>query len=158
MYLFLQGVGDGSQPLISRYYGEKNTAVMNRIRLFAHKTGLSITLVCAALLFLARGNIGILFGASAESNQGIISYLPLFLAAMPLVSFIRITTSYLYATEKVGYSYILVYAEPIILLLFLSTIPLWFGLPGVWAAVPLSQLIAFAAAVLIKYRMDYKAA
>ena len=104
-------------------------------------------------IYLARAKVGILFGASAEANQGVAQYLPLFLAPLLFLTFVRITTSYFYATEKTVLSYVLVYAEPVCTLLALLLLPLGLKLTGVWLAVPLAQAITFVIAFIAKGRV-----
>ena len=64
VYLVLQGVGDGSQPLISKYYGEGRTQDLKYI----HKLALVFALFLSALgiltLYLVRFDVGKLLGAS----------------------------------------------------------------------------------------------
>ena len=102
----LQGVGDGCQPLIGLYYGEGKDADVRQTRRTAYFTAFVISTVCAAVVFLTRTKIGLLFGASASANAGVGRYLPFFLATVLLLSFVRITTSYFYATEKAALSYL----------------------------------------------------
>ncbi len=156
IYLLLQGVGDGCQPLISDYYGKRDNSAVNCTRKLAYQTAIAITVVCMVGVFLARAKVGILFGASSDANAGVIHYLPHFLAPLLFLAFVRITTSYFYATEKTVLSYVLVYAEPFFTLIFLLILPLKFGLTGVWLAVPLSQVITFAIAVIAKCYVDKK--
>lgn len=155
-YLLLQGVGDGSQPLISRCYGENDITGMVRIRGLAYKTAYGITVACMAGLFLGRDLVGVLFGASAVACREVAFYLPFFLATLLFVSFVRVTTSYFYATEKTGLSYALVFAEPLFQLVFLLLLPLFLGLLGVWLAVPLAQVMAWIVSVCAKRQVDRK--
>ena len=150
IYLLLQGVGDGCQPLISRYYGERNEADGRRMRSLAYRTALVVSAACMAAVFLAREKVGVLFGASETANAGVAQVLPYFLSTLLFLAFVRITTSCFYATEKTRLSYILVYAEPVCTLLFLLTLPLGLKLTGVWLAVPLAQTAAFLIALLAK--------
>lgn len=154
IYLLLQGVGDGCQPLISLYYGENKNADVRQTRRIAYFTAFVISAVCAAAVFLTRTKIGLLFGASASANAGVGRYLPFFLATVLLLSFVRITTSYFYATEKAALSYLLVYAEPVCTLVFLLTLPLALKLNGVWMAIPAAQVCAFVIALVAKCRVD----
>ena len=154
IYLLLQGVGDGCQPLISQYYGAGDQHAVRLTRTLAYKTAAIITVVCMAGIFLARAKVGILFGASAEANQGVAQYLPLFLATLLFLAYVRITTSYFYATEKTILSYILVYAEPVCTLLLLLLLPLFLKLTGVWLAVPLAQVVTFGIALAASRRVD----
>lgn len=113
IYLLLQGVGDGSQPLISNYYGKKDTVSIRHTRGLAYKTAFVITVICMAGVYIAREQVGILFGASTDANIGVIQYMPYFLTTLLFLAFVRITNSYFYATEKTVISYVLVYAEPV---------------------------------------------
>ena len=157
IYLLLQGVGDGCQPLISLYYGEQKREDVRQTRRAAYGAAFCISVICAAAVFLTRAKIGLLFGASASANEGVCKYLPFFLATVLPLAFVRITTSYFYATEKAALSYLLVYAEPVCTLLFLLILPLVFSLDGVWAAIPLAQISAFIIAAAAKYRADHTA-
>ncbi len=103
-----------------------------------------------------KSKIGILFGALAETNAGVIQYLPFFLATLLFLAFVRITTSYFYATEKNALSYLLVYAEPLDTLLMLLILPPMLKLTGVWLAVPIAQVITFVIACVAKRRVDAK--
>ncbi len=150
IYLLLQGVGDGCQPLLSRYYGEKNHAALRKTLRLAHGMAFVISAACMVGVFLARGKVGVLFGASGSANAGVIQYLPYFLAPVLFLAFVRITTAYFYATEKNRFSYILVYAEPIFTLLLLLLLPWKLHLAGVWLAVPLAQTAAFVIALAEK--------
>lgn len=131
LYLLLQGVGDGSQLLISQYYGEDDRVSVQTTRRLAYLTAAAITAVCTIGVYLARAKVGALFGAPPEANAGVVRYLPFFLAPLLLLAFVRITTSYFYATEKNALSYLLVYAEPVCTLLMLLLLPPALKLTGV---------------------------
>lgn len=108
-------------------------------------------------VYLTRAKVGTLFGASAAANAGVIRYLPLFLAPLLLLlAFVRITTSYFYATEKNGLSHLLVYAEPVCTLLTLLLLPPLLKLTGVWLATPIAQAVTFVIAWAAKRRVDAK--
>lgn len=154
VYLLLQGVGDGCQPLVSLYYGEGSTDGIKSTRRAAYRTAFILSAVCMITVFLARNGIGRLFGASEEANLGVSTYMPFFVATMLPLAFVRITTSYFYATEKTTLSYILVYAEPACTLVFLIVLPLMLGLMGVWLAVPTAQVVTFAVALAAKLHVD----
>lgn len=155
-YLLLQGVGDGSQPLISQYYGERNLENLKEIRHLAYITSGVISAMCMAVMFMLRNNIGILFGASAETNTDIAKYLPLFLLPLLFLAYVRVTTTYLYATEKAALSYILVYAEPIMLfflLLLLPHVPM-ISASAVWAVIPMAQFMTWCISIAVKRYAD----
>lgn len=97
-------------------------------------------------VYLARAKVGVLFGASADANACAVQYLPYFLATLLFLAFVRITTSYFYATEKTILSYVLVYAEPVCTLLLQLILPPMLKLTGVWLTVPLAQVVTFGIA------------
>lgn len=154
VYLLLQGVGDGSQPLISKCYGKNALQDMKRTRSLAYWTGFAVTILCMIVVFSARSYVGILFGASETVGQNVAQILPLFLSSLLFLSFVRITTAYFYATEQSKLSYVMVYAEPIFVSALLLVLPLFAGLNGVWASVPLAQALTWIAALFAKHRVD----
>lgn len=154
VYLLLQGVGDGSQPLISKYYGEKDIMAMKQTRSLSYKTTIFIALTCMLGLFLARNYVGSIFGASETASKDVALILPMFLASFVLLSFTRVTTSFFYATEQSRLSYVLVYAEPLLLLALLFVLSPMIGIYGVWVTVPLSQVITWIIAVFAKRKVD----
>ena len=80
---------------------------------------------------------------------------PIFALGLIFTAFLRITTSYFYAIGKNLYSYLLVYGEPIILLLLLFIVPFFGKLAGVWISSPLSQLVLTIIGFLL-YRKQKK--
>ncbi len=159
VYLLLQGVGDGSQPLISRYFSEDNIPDMKQMRKLAYLTSAAISVACMVMLYFTRSYVGVLFGASPETNGDVSRYLPLFLATLLFLAYIRITTAFFYATEKNGLSYLLVYAEPVFIFILLNILPRIpaLGLFGIWITVPLAQLITWGISVIAKRQIDRKA-
>lgn len=131
MYLILQGVGDGSQPLMSRFYGEDNKKEVRITRTMAYAAAV-MGVALAVLLYWCRNGIGVLFGASETVSLAVGTDLYIFLAAVPFLAFLRVTTTGFYATEQTRFSYMIVYGEPIFLALLLPALPAWMGLKGVW--------------------------
>ena len=132
MYLILQGVGDGSQPLMSRFYGEDNKKEVRITRTMAYAATAVMGVALAVLLYWCRNGIGVLFGASEIVSLAVGTDLYIFLAAVPFLAFLRVTTAGFYATEQTRFSYMIVYGEPIFLALLLPVLPAWMGLKGVW--------------------------
>ena len=56
IYLILQGVGDGSQPLFSRYYGEGNREKMKKMRRYAYGFAMLLALAGCVVMFAVRGS------------------------------------------------------------------------------------------------------
>ena len=57
IYLILQGVGDGSQPLMSMYYGKKETDGLKAIQRMAYLFYLLLAFVGCTLIYAVRNHI-----------------------------------------------------------------------------------------------------
>lgn len=152
--LLVQGVGDGSQPLVSQYYGQKDIRAVLRTRKLAYGTAAVLAAVCMAGLYAARGLIGPVLGASAATAENVAAVLPVFLSSYLFLAFSRVTTAAFYAIEKVKCSYTLVYIEPVFQVLLLLFLPRFWKQTGVWWSMPLAQILTAAAAVGLKIRTD----
>lgn len=125
--LILQGIGDGSQPLISRFYGEDNHRQLRSTQGLAYGFSLLLAFASCLILYVSRSQIGILFGTSVEVNQEVSAILPIFLVSVPFVAISRITTSGFYASQRVVLSYLLIFIEPVLMLVFMLILPPLFG-------------------------------
>lgn len=157
IYLILQGVGDGSQPLISKYYGERNFDNMKNIRKLAYSFALLLSLIGCAVMYITRGNLGILFGASSEVNTEISKIIPIFLVSVPFVAINRITTASFYATEKSAFSYILTFTEPFFMLVLMLILPpLFGGQIMIWWSTVFARILSAVLALILKQLVDKK--
>lgn len=150
IYLILQGVGDGSQPLMSRYYGENDRESLKSIQKMAYAFAIILAVIGGIIMFASRSNIGVLFGSSAEVNAEIAKIVPIFLVSLPFVAITRISTASFYATEKSLLSYILTFIEPILMLVFMLILPpLFGGQIMIWWSTVFARIIAAIMAVIL---------
>ncbi len=155
VYLIFQGVGDGSQPIISRYYGEKSLVRLKKIRKLAYGCGIILAAVSCVILYGTRDLIGILFGSSAEVNAQIGGILPIFLISVPFVAVTRVTTASFYAIEESILSYILTYIEPVLMLLLMLVLPpLFDGQIMIWWSTVIARILAAVLALILKQTVD----
>lgn len=144
--LLLQGIGDGCQPLIGRYYGANDIPALKKVGTLAFRFAPAVALCSVAALYAARNLIPRLFGASEQAAYLFANVLPYFILGLLFLSFSRITTSYFYATQKNTLAYILIYGEPLILFFLVSfVLPPLFQLNGLWMSVPVTQFLVAAA-------------
>lgn len=155
IYLILQGVGDGSQPLISRYYGEKSLASLRFIRKLAYGFAMLLSIIGCLVMYLTRDSLGLLFGASLEVNAEIAKIMPIFLVSVPFVAINRITTASFYATDKSAFSYILTFIEPLFMLILMFILPpLFGGQVMIWWSTVLARILSAVLAFILKRRVD----
>ena len=55
IYMVLQGVGDGSQPLMSKYYGEKRTDGLAEVKRMAYAFAVMLAFIGCIIMYLADG-------------------------------------------------------------------------------------------------------
>lgn len=149
IFLLLQGVSDGSQPLLSLSYGEGNMEKTKAVRNLAYRFALFVSVLCMVVLYILRGQAAALFGASGEITQNVAGILPIFLSGYLFIAISRVTTAYFYATGTNLKAFILIYGEPLALLLLLLVLPHAIGLTGTWLCVPLSQITAALLSLLL---------
>ena len=152
--MLMQGVGDGSQPLMSRYYGEGKREEVRKVQNIAYISAVGLALISNAVLFFTRTSLGELFGASESTGRLVADILPVFLVGLIFYAFSRITTSGFYATENNIYSYLCVYAEPVLLLILLFILPGIWGQTGVWWSVVASQILTAFLALILRISED----
>ncbi|MEG1559927.1 MAG: MATE family efflux transporter [Clostridia bacterium] len=140
--LLLQGIGDGSQPLFGRYYGANDTVALKKVRKMAYIFAPLTAIFSMLVLYLLRNIMPILFGASEAAANMYAQVLPYFLSGFVFLAFLRVTTSYFYATQKHKYAHILICGEPIVLtFLVIFVLPPFLKLQGVWLSIPVTQFI-----------------
>ena len=153
VYLIFQGVGDGSQPIFSKYYGEGNFSSLREIRKLAYGFGIMLSLVSCIIMYIARNDIGVLFGVSTEVNIEVGQIIPIFLISVPFVAVTRITTASFYATEENLFSYVLTYIEPLFMLVLP---PLFGGQVMIWWSTVFARILSALLSLVLKSRVDRK--
>ena len=155
IYLVFQGVGDGSQPLISQYYGERDFTRLKSIRRLAYSFAMLLAIIGCIIMNLTRGSLGLLFGASNEVNTEVAKIIPIFLVSVPFVAIVRVTTASFYASEKSALSYVLTFIEPILMLtLMLILPPLFGGQIMIWWSTVIARILSAILALILKSHVD----
>lgn len=151
--MLIQGVGDGSQPLISKHYGAGDADGVRRFRNTNYVITISLGVLGLAAMYLLRNQVPLLFGASAET-AGLIAYaLPIFSTAYVFYGFTHASTSYFYAVDDAKASNAIVYGEALLVVLIVFGAARLFGLDGIWLSVTVVQMVlSVAAGTLLHYR------
>ena len=149
----VSGVGDGLQPLFSFARGACDWHGLARLRRAGAALALAVALASSGAFFVLRGTLPLLFGASPEAAaQGAAAMWTLALAC-PFMALVRFCCSYFCAVGEPLAGGILAYGEPLAAQpLFLFTLPLVWGLEGVWIAYPAAVMLTAAAAFLLLRR------
>lgn len=139
--LFVQGISDGSQPLLSLSKGKGDDKSLKSYTRWTFCLTLGLGLLSGAATYLCRNLIPSFYGTSAEAGNLFIRYAAAFSLVMLLYGLTKPAVSYFYATHQLSYSGFLVYGEVAITVITIFVLPLLIGLEGVWLTTPLAQLI-----------------
>lgn len=143
--LLMTGLSLGVQPLVACLYGGKKYHRQNIIGNMGYYTAFVLGIVLMLVSFAGHNIFPAWFNlsgnAAALASHGLI----ISSTAFVLLGVIRVAGYYYQATGKVWDSSLLIYGDAFFALpLCLFTLPHWFGLDGVWLAMPVSRIILFA--------------
>ena len=154
MELLVQGIGDGSQPLLSLSEGKGDKTALKAYARWTFLLGIGFGVVGAVLFMLARNLIPAFYGTSPDAGAYIVYAAPFFALVMAFYGLTKPAVSYFYATHKVVLSSILVYGEILLTIVFIFLLPLFFGLNGVWYTIPAVQIVLGICSVFFLCRKD----
>ena len=139
--LFLQGIGDGIQPLLSYYHGCKEPLLIKYI----YKKAISISFIISITL---TSLFNVDNGIYDECRKALI----ITALSFPFIGNNRLSCALFYATERTLFSSIIVYLEPCIIipgcLIYFSNI---LKLTGIWLSYPIAQIILTIIALCFIY-------
>lgn len=140
--MVMQGIASGIQPLASFFHGAGERLRNRRMLRYALALAFVLGLLGCVLSIVGCNFFPALFGVKAEAAalaaRGLIISSPMFVA----LGLIKVGSHYFQATRKLVPAGILIHGDyAVVLPLCLWTLPLFFGLDGVWAAMPVSRYI-----------------
>ena len=145
LFMFVMGMTQGMQPIVGYNYGAEKYDRMLRC--------LWLTIGSATVILLAGWTVSMLFPRQIAriftSDEQLIDMSARGLIFDMLVFFVvgsqAVITNFFQCIGMVRISIFLSLSRQLILLLPLAfVLPLWWGLDGVWAAMPVSDFLAFA--------------
>lgn len=141
MELLVQGISDGSQPLLSLSKGAQDKKALKNYTRWTFLLGIGLGVLSGSSVYLSRYLIPAFYGTSEKAAALIVQSAPFFALVMTLYGLTKPTISYFYATGKLLRSGFLVYGEVILTILIIFTLPMILGLNGVWLTMPAVQII-----------------
>lgn len=145
------GISQGIQPILGNNYGAGNyKRVMSA---FYQAAAFSVGITCMiwfAVLFFPKA-ILLAFGASEEMLNMGASGLRINFCITPILGFVMLATTFFQSIGKPKPSILITFLRQILFLIpFIYILPAWLGIKGIFAAQPVSDLLALAlSAVLI---------
>ena len=137
----IQGVNDGSQPLISRYFGAGDLRTLRALRHTNFAFAVGVGLIGALVLFGFKSQFAWIFGVSEEAAGMYFRGIALFVLGLPLYGLSHAITSNFYAVESSKAASAIIAAETACIIVLSFALSSAFGLDGAWATPPATQLL-----------------
>lgn len=156
--MLMQGIADGSQPLVSLCHGQGDHDQVQRLRNTNYVAACGLGLVGLAVLVLIRAQVPGLFGASEATAAVVVGALPLYALSFVFYGFTHVSMSYFYATDNARASNFLVYGEAVVIAVVASLMTLALGITGTWLAVAAAQVVLSAVAIVELWAVEHSRA
>lgn len=156
--LLMIGLANGIQPLISFAFGAKDNCTQKCISHYGYYTALILGIIMMIISFIGHNIFPLWFGL--ENNVAKLAGHGLIISstAFVLLGVIRVAGCYYQSTNNIWASSLLIYGDSFFALpLCLFILPLYFGLNGVWLAMPISRIILFVFLLWLWYKDKIKA-
>ncbi|WP_434361455.1 MATE family efflux transporter [Parasalinivibrio latis] len=152
-YLLAQGIAEGMQPPVSYFFGENSAVKVGKTVWLACKvtTVLGLAWIVTLNLF-PESLIGWFNSSNPELTDAATLGIRLHLFNMFLDGLIVVSSVYFVSVGLGGVAFAISLGNMVVQLPFLWFLPKWFGLEGVWLAMPLSNFFLAAVALIAMYR------
>lgn len=142
--LLMTGLALGVQPLVAYLYGGKSYCRQNIIGNMGYYTAFGLGVVLMGVSIAGHNVFPAWFNLHGNAAALAAHGLVISSTAFVLLGVIRVAGYYYQATGKIIDASMLIYGDAFVALpLCLFTLPLWFGLDGVWLAMPVSRVLLF---------------
>jgi len=138
------GINQGAQPIIGYNYGARKFDRVQRTLQLAILVASAITVAGFAVVMVAPGRVVGLFNREDRALLQLGTHaLRICMTMMPIVGFQIVSSSYFQAVGKPRQAMLLGLSRQVLLLIpAILILPWFFGLDGVWAALPTADLAA----------------
>ncbi len=142
--ILMTGLAIGIQPLTAYMYGARQYKRQNRMGNKGYWWAFVLGIGLMLFSFVFRGPMTSLVGLTGQAAELAMHGVLLSSTAFILLGVIRVAGFYYQSTGKILDSSLLIYGDSFFALpLCLYTLPIWFGMDGVWLAMPVSRIILF---------------
>lgn len=138
----LGGVGDGTQPLISYYFGANKQGEVKEIRRIASCTLIILSVGIIIAVVTMTENIGMWFGLSEQARTYFTVGMRVSAIAFIGQAFTKFNGVYLNATMRSKFAVTLTYLESLLVNpILLLVLPMFGGVVGIWLAPSVTAMI-----------------
>ena len=153
------GVNQGMQPIAGYNYGAQNYDRLMRVLKLAMIAGTCITTSGFLVAEFIPHICVSLFTSDTELTELSVNGLRIMMAAMPIVGYQMIVTNFFQSIGKAKVSILLSLSRQLLFLVpLIGVLPLFFGVNGVWVAMPISDSFSalFALVMMVRYMRMFK--
>ena len=153
------GVNQGMQPIAGYNYGAQNYDRLMRVLKLAMIAGTCITTSGFLVAEFIPHICVSLFTSDTELTELSVNGLRIMMAAMPIVGYQMIVTNFFQSIGKAKISIFLSLSRQLLFLVpLIGVLPLFFGVNGVWVAMPISDSFSalFALVMMVRYMRMFK--
>ncbi|KAA8500762.1 MATE family efflux transporter [Mediterraneibacter catenae] len=151
------GIGQGVQPIVSRYAGKDGEEQRRSLRRYALATSLSFALLSYLLIAVFAVPLADLFNRKHDpiltdiaSNGMRIYFVSLFFSGINIVA-----AAFLSSADRPKQAFVISILRGFVLIIPVAWIlSVLFGLTGIWMAVPVTEAIVCALALIFLFRKD----
>ena len=149
--MFVIGLNQGMQPIAGYNYGSQQTDRLMRVVKYAAFAATAIMVTGWLIAHLAPYYCARMFTSDTELIRQAIKAIQINMMMYPFIGYQMVVTNFFQCIGKVKISIFLSLSRQLLFLLpLLATLPHFFGLNGVWAALPSSDFTAsFIAAIIM---------
>lgn len=151
----LHGIGEGVQPLISYCNGAGRHDLVRSLLRRARRLVMILGILFGIMIIAFDSVIPVVFGASHEAAVMIESACMISSIAFFFSGLVKCYSSYFYAIRETRASTLLIYGDPLLLTpLLMLILPLFFDINGIWAVLPVTQIILCILAIYIDIKKE----
>lgn len=155
--MLMTGLAAGVQPLVSYFHGARKHRRKLRLGYYGLWTGFGLGVVMMIVSIAGYRIFPAWFGLDGNvaslAGRGLLISAPTFL----LLGVVRVGSYYFQSSGRLAAASVLIYGDTCLALpLCLFILPLWLGIDGVWAAMPVSRVLLFAVLACYWHRFNWK--
>lgn len=148
--MFVIGLNQGMQPIAGYNYGSQQTDRLLRVLKLAMMAATCIMTLGWSIGMFAPSHVARLFTSDAELIRQSANAIRIVMLMFPIIGYQMVTTNFFQCIGKVKVSIFLSLSRQLIVLIpMLGILPIFFGLDGVWASMPVSDTMACIIAAVV---------
>ena len=141
---------------MSEYYGRGDKKNLIKTLRYSLIISAIIGLIMMIIVMIFSKQFSYIFGLSDEARELFMQSAIFFTSPFVSLAVMKISMNYFYSQKKNIYAYLIVYLEPIIVLLLVFVFPIFMGTNGIWISQTIAQIIPAIIAIILMLKLNRK--